>query len=652
LVHEVLCQGPQTPSERTVTVLPDTFVNVSPPLLAAVLLASRSLCQHFALPCASAEAILTATDASRTRAYELVAALLAALPTLVRPPGRPARPPPDPLAAPPPVAREVLRFVMQHPGCVHNHGVRQRYSDGFRHFVVGLRAQHESVPLDVFAALAELPVGTLKSWLSPNPCPAVPTPEPKADTTAGAQPSGPQDPMLAQIETVLTAWKTWDGTFVGFAEHVRTNLRVPFGTQLVARVLEQSGVRLPRRRPGRSPDELALRGAFETFFPGAQWVGDGKKVTVVLGGQSFDFNFELDVDAHTGAWVGLSVRDTEDSKAVTETFADGVSTTGAAPLALLLDNRPSNHTPEVDEALDPTGTLRMRATPVRPQNKAHVEGAFGLFAQSLPPLVLDTKCAPRAVALQLAVLIATTFARAINRRPRADRGDRSRADLYADSPTDAQIAAAKAALEERCRLQELARATREARERPEVRALLDTHFARLGLTDPDRHVRLAIAAYTLDAIVDGIAIFDGKRRAGTLPDGADARYLLGIVRNVQSQRENEHVADALLALRLEARDQALAALVRERSVVCGKARDDLEIIADCVDRALVTDRSLDRRFWLAALADQILQRAADLDQQRRLYAAAARRIGTTFRVSPRERQDAVRSLADRLVPLD
>jgi hypothetical protein len=617
-----------------------------------VLLVARKLCERFALPCASAEEIFTATGGSRTRAYELSAALLAVLPTLVRPVGRPARPPPDPLAAPPPVAAEVLRFVMQHPGCVHDHGVRQRYSDGFRHFVVGLRAQHESVPLDVFAALAELPVGTLKSWLSPTPSPAAQPPEPVDTTEAGAPPSGPPDPTLAQIETVLAAWKTWDGAFVGFAEHVRNNLRVPFGIQLVARVLEQSGVRLPRRRPGRSPDEVALRGAFETFFPGAQWVGDGKKITVVVGGQSFHFNLELDVDAHSSAWVGLSVRDTEDSAAVTESLQAGVATTGAAPLALLLDNRPSNHTPEIDAALAPSGTLRMRSTPARPQNKAHVEGAFGLFAQNLPPLVLDTRQPARAVALQLAVLIATTFARVMNRRPRPDRKGRSRAALYEDSPTDEQIAAAKAALEERCRLQELARATREARERPEVRALLDAHFARLGLTDPDRHVRLAISAYTLDAIIDGIAIFEGKRRAGTLPDGADARYLLGIVRNVQAQRENEHVADLLLALRLEARDQALAALARERDRVCTHARGALEVVTDCVDRALVNDRSLDRRFWLAALADQIKQRAADGAQQRQLYVAAARRIGTTFRVSPRERQDAVRSLADRLVPLN
>jgi hypothetical protein len=92
--------------------------------------------------------------------------------------------------------------------------------------------------------------------------------------------------------------------------------------------------------------------------------------------------------------------------------------------------------------------------------------------------------------------------------------------------------------------------------------------------------------------------------------------------------------------------------VRERDLVCGQTRGDLELIADCIDRALVNDNSLDRRFWLAALADQIQRRAASRDQLHQLYGAAARRIGTTFRVSPRERQDALRSLADRLVPLD
>ena len=142
------------------------------------------------------------------------------------------------------------------------------------------------------------------------------------------------------MQTVLDAWPRWEGSFLGFCEHVQGELRLPFGRDLVARILEVHGLRRRAHRDGRSPDERALRGAFRTFFPGAQWVGDGMQVPVVINGRRFTFNLELNVDAHTGAFVGASVRDNEDSAAVVEAFADGVATTGSTPLALLLDNKP------------------------------------------------------------------------------------------------------------------------------------------------------------------------------------------------------------------------------------------------------------------------------------------------------------------------
>lgn len=640
-------------NRKDTAVLPEPIANVPPLVLAAVLLLARGLCQHFALPCPSTEAILAATGASRSRAYELMTMLAALLPTLARSPGRPPNPQSEAAGSTvdAAISRVVLRYVMQHPGCVHRVTGRQTYSDNFRHLILTLRVQHEDVPLDVFATLVEVPHGTIKAWLASASTSAAPAPEPSSTATE-APIGGAPNAILAHIETVLAAWKSWDGTFVGFADHVRTNLRVPFGRQLVARILEQNRARCARRRPGRSPDELALRGAFETFFPGAQWVGDGKHVRVVLDHETFAFNLELEVDTHTGAFVGLSVRDTEDSTAVVESFEDGIATTGAAPLAQLLDNKPSNHAPEVDAVFAPHGTLRIRATTERPQNKAHVEGAFGLFAQDVPPITLDTHQDGRGIAKALLFLVAMTWARAVNHRPRTDRGGRSRVELYAEKPTEEQIAAARRALEDRCRKQELARATLAARQRPEVRALLDAHFERLGLADPERHVRLAIGRYPLNAIVDGIAIYDAKRRAGTLPDGADGRYLLGVVRNVAAQIEGEALAERLLTLRLEVHDQTLGALAATRTVVCQPERGSFEVIADCVDRALETDRSLDRLFWLETLADEVRRRAVDAGHRQRLYFAAAGRINNTFRVAPRERQEALRHLADRVVPLN
>jgi hypothetical protein len=366
-------------------------------------------------------------------------------------------------------------------------------------------------------------------------------------------------------------------------------------------------------------------------------------VPVLVDGQRFHFNFELDVDAHTGAFTGACVRPEEDAAAVVEAFRDGVITTGQPPLALLLDNRPSNHTPEVDLALG--DTLRIRATPARPQNKAHVEGAFGLFSQVLPDLVLDTRSGPLALAGALLSLVVQVWARTTNHRPRADRGGRSRVDLYADPPSDDDIARARCELRETVDRLERARRTREARCRPLVLHLLDSHFARLGLLDPQRSVRIAIAGHSLRAILAGISIFDAKLTAKTLPEGVDARYLLGIVKNVDAQTEGEHFARNLYDLRIEMRDRMLAAMVADRDAVVANSDVNL-VIAECVDRALETDSPLRRTFWLDSLAN-VLRPHHDA-ARRTLFLAAARRIEATFAVSPRERHDAVRVLADQV----
>ncbi|MEO7330296.1 MAG: hypothetical protein ABI193_17095 [Minicystis sp.] len=340
------------------------------------------------------------------------------------------------------------------------------------------------------------------------------------------------------------------------------------------------------------------------------------------------------------------MRQEEDAAAVVEAFNDGVLTTGAAPLALLLDNRPSNHTPEVDLALG--DTIRIRATPKRPQNKAHVEGAFGLFSQVLPELVLDTRHGEDALAKAFLTVVVQTWACTTNHRPRKDRGGRSRVDLYSEQPSDEQIEQARRELRETAERQERARRTLEARRRPDVLLLLDRHFARLGLLDPERHIRVAIAGHPVNAIVDGIAIFDGKSIAKTLPDGVDARYLHGIVRNVAAQAEGEEIGRKLFALRLEARDTMLASLVVMRDLVCADP-DTPGVVAQCVDRALGVESPLDRTFWIDSLANVI--RARDNAEHATLFATATRRIEATFAVPPRQRHDAVRLLADRVVLL-
>jgi hypothetical protein len=632
----------------------DSARSVSSLVIAALLLCAREFLRLFELPHPTVTQIIDATGATRSGAYQLKDALLALLPTLQRPLGRPA-------AAPPAVdndttvelLRAVLVYMRDHPGCVYGGGARRRYSDAFRAFVIELREQHPQLSTEMFAAAIMLPIGTLKDWLAAANTSVTGDAKRHDDrcgdgeTAAGT--CAERASTSAQIETVLAVWKTWHGSFVDFCDHLQRHWRLSFGRSLIAHILEVHGVRLPRRRPGRSPDEEALRGSFQTFFAGAQWVGDGSAINVVIDGELITLNLELMVDPYSGAFVGISIGDEEDSRAVIDAFDDGVQTTGSAPLAVLLDNKPSNHTDVVDEALG--DTLRMRSTQGRPQNKAHVEGAFGLFEQSVPALELDVYgVSERELAKQLLELVAKTFARAGNHRSRPDRNGRSRAQLYRDSePSEQQIADARAALEERMRKQQLARQTREARQDPVVRKILDEAFERLALSDPERHIRGAIARYPLDAIVDAIATFEGKRGAGTLPEGVDARYLLGIVRNLANQNEGREIAEALLRQRVAARDHALATLERVLDDARDAIADPYKLVSFAVDQALDSERRLDTLFWLDAAAD-VVGDLPDGDQAE-LFRHAARRIHAAFRVTYRERLDAVCIIASKLVPL-
>jgi len=613
---------------------------VSPNVTAGVLLCARRLGEQLELPFPMTRAILDATGASRSRAYEVAGELRDLLPSLARPVGRPraepTSPPPSTTAE---LRAEALRFLMRHPGCVRLERERMRYHDSWRAFAIALHEKYADVSLPELADALCMPLGTLEGWLR--------GPRVEASEADPLEPSADveHDAKLARIETVLDAWRAWCGDFTAFCEHVRRELRIDVGKTMIASILFAHGERTPRRRAGRSRDEHALRGAFETFFAGAQWVADGKSVEVVIDGEVLHVNLELVVDAATDAAVGIDVRDEEDAAALVAAFEDGVTTTGEPPLALLVDNRPSNHAPEVDDALG--ATMKMDATPNRPQNKAHVEGAFGLFAQKVPPIEIDTTDS-RALARSLALLAATVYFRTLNRAPRRDRGGRSRVDLYAQEVPEEEREAARRSLAERLRKQQLARETRAARVDPEMRELLDDAFARLALLDPERRVRDAIACYPRDGVVDAIAIFGTKQQRGSLPDDADARYLLGIVRNLHHVHEADAITQALLRERIDARDGFLAPMLRDRDAVLADV--DLDARLDAfIRRLLEADRQLDRHFWIDALA---LVAPSDDDARRDFAGRSARRIHACFRLGTHERHRLVRLLLRRLWPLE
>ena len=613
--------------------LSEDSTSVSRFVIAGLLLAAIEYLRQFSLPHSTGIEIIRTLGISRSQGYEHRQRILTLLPSLDRSVGRKSAPSTSPPHDTGAITRELVEFVYAHPGCVASRGDKKWYSDGFRAFVLELRSRHLDLDLLSFSDAVAIPLGTIEDWLRCGiRAPAVPTATTKSSAT------------IPEIATVIDAWKQWHGTFTEFCRHTKENLRLPYGPKWIASTLDAQGERRRKKRNVHAIDAEAIRGAFKTFFPGAEWVGDGKELKLRINDQVFRFNLELDVDADSGAYVGMSIRDEEDGAAVVEAFGDGVRETGAPPIALLLDNRPSNHIDAVDQALDET--LRIRATSYRPENKAHVEGAFGLFSQVAPPLEIDAST-HRQLAHQIVVLLATIWGRASNHLPRADRKGRSRVDLYREAnPTPEQIAEARAQLRRRMQKQELARQRARARHDPHVKDALDQAFVRLALEDPDEHFRAAIAIFPLDAILAGIAIFEGKKTANTLPEGVDARYLLGIVKNVAQDNEAAAIAEALLRERIAARDRALVPLESALAALQGTP----EPMTGLLDALLKAERTIDRIFFSDAVADFIARQSQE--EARPLLRHVARRIQATYRIKHRDRLNIARRIFEKVIRVD
>jgi hypothetical protein len=147
----------------------------------------------------------------------------------------------------------------------------------------------------------------------------------------------------------------------------------------------------------------------------------------------------------------------------------------------------------------------------------------------------------------------------------------------------------------------------------------------------------------------GLAIYEAKQQAGTLPRDVDARYLLGIVRNVSHKDEGQLITEALLRLHLEARDLMLSHLAQALGQLRAATTDPDELLRAMIKNAMEADRQLDRLFWLGVAAELIL--SCPQVEQADLVRAASRRIHANFVVPYSDRLAAVRVLTRKVVPL-
>jgi hypothetical protein len=220
--------------------------------------------------------------------------------------------------------------------------------------------------------------------------------------------------------------------------------------------------------------------------------------------------------------------------------------------------------------------------------------------------------------------------------------------LLEDRATPEQVERARKTLQERLRQQEKKRQTEAARQDPLVRKTIAAAHARLHLEDPYDHELTATARYPLDAVVEAIAIFEGRKRAGTLPEEkATARYLRGIAKNIAEEREGWEIALALWDARVAAGDLVARQLELQRKTFESTVSQPEQLIKVYIDQALQTPSRLDRFFWLTAAADLI----RGTDDPYQAFRLAARRIAATHSTEHRERLAATRFLAAKVLPI-
>lgn len=327
---------------------------------------------------------------------------------------------------------------------------------------------------------------------------------------------------------------------------------------------------------------------------------------------------------------------------------NSISNTATKPLAVLLDNRPSNHSEEVTQALDKHEILLMSSTPGRPENKASVEGAFGLFSQTMPDITLPLD-SPKALGYAVLSYVLFAYSAGRNQVPRPALGNRSAAEAFRSAHiTPEQRKQAKLSLEaiKRRIKQQLKNDWKQTN--PTIRGLLFDAFVDMGLSDPQRRFIPAIAKYGLEAATEAIATFKARQNAGTAPTDFPERYLLGIARNIARRNLNEAVYEELLRLRLKANDALLRPLLYEKKRLW-RSLSPRDLSLETLERALSSSATIDRAFWKLDFLSTLESLPSLLRQG--IARFAAQQVARAFSLPIRERESFIAALAARARPI-
>jgi len=567
-----------------------------------------------------------AVGANRTSVYEQKKRVLARLEELAGArPGRPCEPEVTPSGEGDATAQqltiEILEHRLEHPGAMVRHQGRTHYSAGLRRLVL---ARHDrwTGSLEAFAAAVRVPLDTLRDWLRRDREAALG--EPAAQAPAVAVPHGASE--LAR--QVAEFWQVWEGptrAFIGQAAG-----RFGLSTAQVARLLRVLGCIAPRRKkPPR------YRGETHPLSPGAMLVTDGKQLDVELTGsrRRTHRNWQGIVDQTTGCDTAVVVTAEECAAGAARAHDRSLELLGGAvPKGLLHDNKPCYDDEELRRHVEQCGTTMIPATPGRGENKAILEGAFGLWEQRVGTIRLDDTNTETLITSAVSECV-RAYTAATNRVPRVEWDGRSRLDVLREACPSEKQQRRDALFLRQLKADHDPSRRRLPRPNPVSGPLLDEVFRRLELLDKDpkgalrRHLSVCEPA----AIRRAAAIVTAKRASGSIEERYLHRYLAKVIQNQQHELELERAAEELLDL-----CQAEAQLWTEgeeqdyeRLVNDGLSKDELSLAV--AEHAAHAGLPVQTAYWTRKLMEllgsametvqtvkQHLVRLYEADPQRRL----------------------------------
>ena len=513
---------------------------------------------------------------------------------------------------------DVLEFRLANSGAmVVSATGRATYSAGFKRFA--LDAADNFVGTDeIFCLASGVPMSTLTTWRladAKEPIVAAPWPERKATWPTGAEPN-----ELAR--TLTEDFKRWHGDVGAF-------LRETWQRHFVAPLATRAVLRIAGLLPSSESKAPRYRGITDLASPGAIVVTDGKEIQVELTGSAAlqTFNWQGIVDQATACHLAVVVSKTENAKAVAAAYTGACDFLGKPPLALVHDQKPIHDNSELRKLIEAATTM-IPATLGRGQNKAVMEGQFGLWAQEVGRIMLDDTSTETLVTSAVHEII-RAYTSGINHSPRAEFAGKSRVaavrEACPDPKKDAELVAKLKASHQRGRHPATPLPTAGI-----ARALLDEVFESFALVAADTGGRLRTwlaATFEPDAIRRAAAIFAAKRAKGALRGKHAHRYLVKLISGVQVEIDLEREEHFLLRYAETERRSWLAALIAAKAEIERESATLDERILAFADHAIFGGIFLEKAYWerelSAALAETPTLLSTVTSHIRRLYEAPA-----------------------------